>query len=97
MDPQSIKEIGTNGAVVIGLLLIVRQVVAWMQGRIDYRDAQLDERHTQLINLTRQTVEFIVDSKRVNEELIEAIRKMSGEICTRLLAIEGQHLTPKGM
>lgn len=95
MEITSFQEYGVIGGILIALFLLVRQLMVWMQGRIDSKDKALDQRHEQLIAMTQSVVDYVNESKAVNAELVtqvralaEQIEQMGENVCQRLEKFE---------
>ena len=95
MEITSFQEYGIIGGIIVALFFLVRQLMIWMQGRIDAKDKVIDERHVQLVQLTMNTLDYVNDSKQVNramlqqiEALTDKIEQMGNGICEKLERFE---------
>ena len=82
-----LKEYGVTGAVVIGCAYIFRIIIMWLLEQVNSRNAMLDQRHTELIDINRGMIAYINESKEINKELITEIRSMGEGICSKIDSI----------
>lgn len=100
------KEYGLEGMVIIGCAYILRIIIMWLLARVEAKDVMIDERHNELLDLTRGVITFVNESKNsinesnnITKELVQEVRNMGGEIkglgtsiCTK---IDGINLVEK--
>ena len=79
-----IEEYGLSGIVVIGCVYILRVIIMWLLARTEAKDAMIDARHIELVDLTRNVMSYVNESKDVNKELILEIRNMGEGICSKI-------------
>lgn len=89
-----IEKYGILGAVAVGMFVLVRQLMVWMQGRIDAKDVLLAEQHDKALQVSQAVIDLAQDTATRTATALDAltdeIRGMSDGICQRLERIEGQ-------
>ena len=81
--PKELQDWGLVGGLVMGMFLLVRQLMLWMQGRIDAKDEQLREQHekvletaTNVISLADKTAAAMVAATKAAENTARVIEGM---------------------
>jgi hypothetical protein len=90
MDPTLIKDIGVVGGIALGLFLLVKQVVGWMQGRVDAKDSQIADMSAKHLELATAVIQTAEKASVAIDALTTEIKGMGEAICRRLDGIEGQ-------
>lgn len=79
-----LKDYGLAAGVVVGCAYILRIIIMWLLEQVNSRNAMLDQRHTELIDINRGMIAYINESKEINKELITEIRSMGEGICSKI-------------
>lgn len=75
-----IKEYGMAGAVVIGCAYIFRIIIMWLLNRLEAKDNMMDARHIELLDVTRNVMDYVNESKEINKEFAQEVRNMGNEV-----------------
>ena len=75
-----VKEFGLAGMVVFGCAYILRVIIMWLLARTEAKDAMIDARHVELLDLTRNVMSYVNDSKEINKEFAQEVRNMGIEV-----------------
>ena len=75
-----VEKYGLSGIVVIGCVYILRVIIMWLLARTEAKDAMIDTRHVELVELTRNVMTYVNECNCAIKELVQEIKGMSTEI-----------------
>ena len=97
--PKELQDWGLVGGLLIGMFLLVRGLMLWMQGRIDAKDALLAEQHDKALEVSNSVIALATETGQKTTTalaaLTEGVKDMGREICTRMDRTEGDDKTDR--
>jgi len=91
--PKGLEEWGLVGGIVVVCFALLRQLILWMQKRIDAKDELLAEQYAKALEVSSSVISLASETGQKTTAALDALTAgivdMRREICVRLDKMEG--------
>ena len=86
--PKGLEEWGLVGGILVACFMLLRQLIVWMQGRIDAKDLQLAAQHDKALDVSNSVIRLADETATKTGAALDAlavsVKDMGKEICARM-------------